>query len=315
MESSHSAFAKVDEMVKKAVHGSDGAISWQTFRKNHQDQKSLKRLGTVAPQMPVKVRDRKNTGLENFEQERLHEAQMRQQHNPSAAPVGEYVDYKGEAQRLADQKQHAKLLELAKKRVRPEHAMYFIKADTFQGSKKDYIFTTQSSYGTGYYWDGMDSALEAMEGKLSSTFAKEEDNPMNKKNKTNPDTESSTVAQEITMSTSLSTRDRAMEQVAAAIARRQQPTMNDEQLAAAGWASALDPSSGKTYYYNIATKETKWEYPLTTEIVHTITSTDNVRTTTEGSSLPEGWKSAKDASGREYFYHASGKTTWDRPWV
>jgi hypothetical protein len=29
----------------------------------------------------------------------------------------------------------------------------------------------------------------------------------------------------------------------------------------AGWDEKLDPSSGKTYYYNRATKETSWNNP------------------------------------------------------
>jgi hypothetical protein len=37
---------------------------------------------------------------------------------------------------------------------------------------------------------------------------------------------------------------------------------SDEELFAAGWAKALDPSSGSYYYFTLDRKQTCWENPL-----------------------------------------------------
>jgi len=49
-------------------------------------------------------------------------------------------------------------------RVRPDGTNYFIKADTFDGWKEDYVFTTKAGRGTGYFWDGMDSVKKLLQG-------------------------------------------------------------------------------------------------------------------------------------------------------
>jgi len=51
-------------------------------------------------------------------------------------------------------------------RVRPEGATYFIKAETFDGWKEDYVFTTKKGRGTGYFWDGMDSVKKLGGGSV-----------------------------------------------------------------------------------------------------------------------------------------------------
>jgi len=46
-------------------------------------------------------------------------------------------------------------------RIRPDNVQYYIPSTNFIGWKKDYVFTTRENYGTGYYWDGTDSARES----------------------------------------------------------------------------------------------------------------------------------------------------------
>merc|ERR1719378_71107 len=70
----------------------------------------------------------------------------------------------------------------------------------------------------------------------------------------------------------------------------------------AGWEAANDPASGKQYYFNRSTGETKWDHP------------SGGSTASSDPSLPAGWESAKDPSGREYYFNRStGETKWERP--
>jgi hypothetical protein len=60
------------------------------------------------------------------------------------------------------------------------------------------------------------------------------------------------------------------------------------------WEKALDPSTGKTYYFNRSTGQQQWDPPAV--------------------ELPEGWKSAIDsASGNFYYFRADGTTSWVKP--
>jgi hypothetical protein len=76
----------------------------------------------------------------------------------------------------------------------------------------------------------------------------------------------------------------------------------EPELVAAGWESALDPASGKTFYFRRSTNERTWDKPSL------------VGAQTQQQLLPDGWKSVLDAgSGKTYYYHTSGKTSWEKP--
>lgn len=67
-----------------------------------------------------------------------------------------------------------------------------------------------------------------------------------------------------------------------------------------GWAAAVDPSSGRTFYYRGS--ETTWEKPVPDRELPSPTPTS------------DQWKPHLDAAGRTYYYNVStGETSWSRP--
>lgn len=200
-------------------------------------------------------------------------------------------------------------------RIRPDDVQYFIPSSTFKGWKKDYVFTTRDNYGTGYYWDGMDSARESLglpvhwlheppEGDNSNAASASGHIEKKKKRKI-----------DVTASERIDNNN-PLEQVSNAIARvrslntvssvtvedrgKNSGTKVDDDLGA-GWVSAHDISTGRTYFYHTETRETSWDYPIAR----------SEKSGEEG--LPPGWHMARDKDGKEYFYHSNGQTTWDRP--
>ncbi len=62
-----------------------------------------------------------------------------------------------------------------------------------------------------------------------------------------------------------------------------------------GWESAIDPSTGRTYYINHLTQQTSWTPPVLDP-------------------LPNGWEERKDEQGRTFFYNVNtGTSQWDDP--
>mmetsp|Transcript_23304 Transcript_23304/g.48755 ORF Transcript_23304/g.48755 Transcript_23304/m.48755 type:complete len:190 (+) Transcript_23304:3-572(+) len=80
----------------------------------------------------------------------------------------------------------------------------------------------------------------------------------------------------------------------------------EPELVSAGWEAALDPKSGKIYYFRRNTNEQSWDKPDIPKAQPVMEQNDV--------NLPDGWKSATDPiSGKIYYYDASGKTSWEKP--
>ena len=194
-------------------------------------------------------------------------------------------------------------------RIRPDDKNYFISAKTFLRWKFDYIFTTKSGHGTGYFWDGHDS-IKKLRGELieeeaapppttetkpTDSDANDDSKPKKKKRKKN------------TGPIIINDPNNPMEQVAAALQKRNQMLgLNVDPTLPMGWETARDPFSGKTYFFRRDTGERSWEKPKETE-----TNSDSEEKT---ETLPEGWASANDkATGKTYYFHTNGETRWEKP--
>lgn len=284
---SYDAFSSVDKLVAKPVVGSDGAAAWQDFRKV---SKQLSSHESVAPSMPLKKTDRL-AGTTSLDDERRIESQVRKETGEAAVGEGYTVfKRKNTAQQAAERKKRKQI----ENRIRPAEKKYYIAAETFEGWKFDYIFTTRDR-GTGYYWDGTDSVKkmhgEELPRETENEVVEQEEKPKKKRKK-----QKQAVAPVI-----VEDPNNPMEQVANAIRRRNEALHAAPMGLPAGWEVATDSSSGKTYYFCRATGERQWDRPtaLSTVVVP---------------SLPPGWSVAKDANtGKEYFYHTNGETKWERP--
>ena len=339
-KSSFSAFNDVDDTVAKPVLGSDGAARWQNFKQN---SKLPAAKSSVAPALPLKRLDRA-LGTKSLQDERATEAKVRKEAGDREVGAGytEFSKKDDHEERIAK-----KARQLIIDRVRPDEAIYFIQADTFEGSKFDYVFTTRDR-GTGYYWDGMDSMKKEL-GQLSTVpqatvsgdvdttndEAGEDTSKLAKKKKQKKRQREPSVVPE-------SDPYNPMEQVAAAILRRKQAmeapptallgastTASDAIALGAGPAALLQST---TTTVNATTLEPElvaagWEstvdpssgkrYYFRRDTNERSWTKPEISKSTTGNSdeqLPEGWKSTKDAnSGKIYYFHTTGKTSWTKP--
>jgi hypothetical protein len=277
---------------------------WQSFRKEHKTTRQ-----SVAPKAPLKKSDKLGTGLTSWEDERKNEDQVRRSQGHAETGSGYTTFKKKDNAEDAAERKRTKLIE---SRTRPDKEKYYLPAGTFDGWKFDYIFTTRSEYGTGYFWDGMDSVkklrgeeLPEQKSETSHPVEGTEDSgtiekPKKKKRKKNAGP------------VIVNDPNNPLEQVAAAIQKRNQQLLGiGDPTLPPGWEVAKDPFSGKTYYFNRPSGERSWEKPQKTPP----TSSDNKNEKDDTSeSLPTGWQAVTDKqNGNTYFYHADGRTQWDRP--
>ena len=327
--SSYDAFSQVDKLVSKPVLGSDGAASWQEFLNLDKSKQSYyQNRQSSAPRAPLKKADKLGTGFSTWQAERDHESQVRKEAGHASVGDG-YTTFKkkNSAEEAALRKKNKQI----EARIRPDDKEYYIPCKTFEGWKFDYVFTTRPpSYGTGYFWDGMDS-VKKLRGELPSS----ESSQPSSSSVPGPTTTANTDDGEVTQPkkkkrkkvqagpTIIEDPNNPMEQVAAAIRKKQAERLNasGHPSLPPGWEMAVDPSTGKSYYFCRATGERRWEAPDESTTTSTSTSAADVSTSTtplssSESGLPDGWMSALDpTSGKMYYYKAdgTGERTWEKP--
>ena len=297
----YDAFNSVDKLVSKPVLGSDGAASWQEFKKDN--KKTIYNKASSAPLAPLKKADKLGSGLTSWQDERKREEEARKESGSAALGEG-YTSFKaknGQEEALA--RKEKKRIE---KRIRPNNIEYFLPAKTFGGWKWDYVFTTKEDRGTGYYWDGMDS-LKRLNGLLPATAG-----PNNTTTKADDEEEAEADNKRCATGT---IEDKARtkkkrkkagpvivddpnnphEQVQAALrARNERLGLTQDDLPV-GWEVASDPTTNRVYYFHRESGTRQWEKP-------------------KAETLPEGWSVAKDHSGKPYYFHReSGVRQWEKP--
>jgi hypothetical protein len=233
--------------------------------------------------------------------ERLLEAKVRLDTGEAALGSG-YTTFKrkSDAEEAGERKRRKQI----EKKIRPEKKSYFLSSEGFTGWKFDYIYTTRDR-GTGYYWDGTDSIKKLSGiGDFPEEPSGEESNLGEARNVEPAATHGGSKKQkkkrkEKSKAPAPIAHDpnNPLEQVANAIRKRNEtlkaPPAGLITTLPSGWEIADDKSSGKVYYFKRSTGERQWDPPAAT--------------------LPDGWKSAKDATGKDYYYNSTGETRWDKP--
>ena len=82
----------------------------------------------------------------------------------------------------------------------------------------------------------------------------------------------------------------------------------------AGWEQAVDPGSGKTFYFNRQLNQTSWTPPDASAGGAPAPAPAPVQQASPGG-LPQGWEMSTDpGSGKTfYFNRALNQTSWDPP--
>jgi len=305
-DTAYAVFSSVDSRVAKPVLGSDGAAAWQHFQSNNKSNNNrtgtTKKTVSVAPTAPLKAVDRA-AGFTSWHDERQNEERVRQQAGEAAVNAG-YTQFQAKNDTDDSSKLTKKERQRIEKRLLAEDQEYFFPSKKWQGPKWDYVFTTKPHHGTGYFFDGMDS-LKKLRGEITDEqeasaaaqkLSSEEQNNNTTTDLADDETEKpkkkrkkSKKAAAAAAVTIVNDPTNPLQQVAEALQKKRQQQQQQQQQQ---WQTAVDPSTGKTYYYNPLSGERSWDKPL-----------------------PAGWQVATDATtGKEYYYNPdTGITAWERP--
>jgi len=347
-KSSYTVFSEIDALVSKPVLGSDGAASWQEFQKQSVSSNDgggeggggystslIARSRGTAPHMPVKRADRLGSGFHSIADERAHETKVREEAGDASLGSG-YTVFKRRRGKDEDAAQaEEKRTKMIVERVRPEGAIYFIKADTFDGWKEDYVFTTKVGRGSGYYWDGMDSAKKLLltgdnnadddaytNANTNAEYLhvkRQKKKKKTKKSKKTKKNESATPSTTTTLTEQLhqpSDSNNPMEQVQNALRRR------NEILSKPPAVLGLNPTTTTSIQSEHERTEMN-ALTATTSLGIIPTVTDNppsssspLSSHTIGADMAsQGWEMSTDpVSGKSYYFNRStGERRWDDP--
>ena len=334
----YSAFSSVDDVVAKPVFGSDGAASWQEFKKKdaagssffNQHKRPWKEL--VAPGIPMKKSDRLGTGFSTLSEERANERKVREENGDAALGSG-YTSFQ---RRQNDDDDNDITEAMAKKRakmitdrIRPDEVTYYIQTDTFDGWKEDYIFTTRHR-GIGYYWDGMDS-LKKQLGLVSVTPCKNDtknDNNNNKSeeiskkkktiigqddDKTNKKKKKKKQNKKYQKSQDLSDLISPMDQVANAIRRRNEAVMGTTSLLTSSTMSNVQAVEMAALTGNTVALSSI--YTSKSNNASKLTAPQQSQQSQQPQLSDHGWEEANDPATDKtyYFQRSTNKRQWENP--
>ena len=333
---------EVDESVAKPVLGSDGAARWQDFKGNNKLPTTNKL--SVAPAIPLKKLDRVALKTTSIRDEQANEAKIRKDAGDRELGAGYTVfKRKSDHEEIAEKKRKKLVLDRVRPDDVPyfiqAEAFEGFKFDyvftTMESRGTGYYWDGMDSLKKEL---GLPPTVESANddnGDSNATSGTATKKPKKKKKKRKAAHEEPIFE---------SDEMNPMEQIQQAILRRKQvmgalpssltgvtnitnaaddaaalgadsraldlaappstAQILEPDLVAAGWESAKDPSSGKTYYYKRSTNAHSWKKPILP-----------TKSSAVGEEhLPDGWKSTKDpTSGKTYYYHTSGKTSWEKP--
>ena len=343
-DNAYSSFASIDATTSKPIYGSDGAASWQQFQSTSSYTSS-----NIAPSLPSKHTDR-ILGRLNRSQEVAYENTLRRESGEALVGSG-YQTFK--RKRNAEEDLQRKREKFILMRKRPEKTKYYLRVEsgTFEGWKKDYVFTTRES-GTGYYWDGMDSFRELTAKQAGEDIEKD-------KNDKGVSEASSSTAIETQPDKEVVSSQTTQDAVAAAVSKPKKkkkkkkkasvhdgpinphdiPDQVPDNLTAQSIQTALqrkaeyiakhsqqplihttDPSQAthvgmsqeKGRTCALAEQAILMGQVSIANASHHASTSSNSNTTNDSSSLPHGWERAKDPTTHQTYYFHRG--TGERSW-
>jgi len=330
--SSFSAFNDVDATVAKPVLGSDGAARWQDFRSNNK----LPQSSNVAPAIPLKKLDRALGTTSLNDERAAEARVRKEGGDAESGSGYTQFKRKTDQEEVAERKRRRLVLERVRPKDVPfylsstsfqthKHDYVFTTKDRGTGYYWDGNDSIRKELGKPSLGADFDEEeLPALDYSsehniLANVEKKKVKKKKKKKNSVTQEPEDDQFNPMFQVAQALQRRDQILgsstpvgglapvdivnAQIEAAALGIKLPTTTpnlitvlEPQLTAAGWDSAVDPSTTKTYYFKRSTNERSWTKP------------------TLPKELPEGWKLTADKTGKVYYYHtASGKTSWEKP--
>eukprot|EP00977_Amphora_coffeiformis_P015023 scaffold4292_cov114-Amphora_coffeaeformis.AAC.2 len=288
------AFKKVDDLVSKPILGSDGAQAWQNFAKSEQgnkaqqQQQKLNSSSGGAPQAPLKAQERA-MGYKTWQDEQRDEAKRRndtgettegitythfkqkqpqkKRKNTTEASAGENLDDDQDDNHYAVQDDDNNDSEKPTQIIANEKSSAAVDDDVRKPNKKSKRRTVAVPTIVHDPTHPLEQVAAAMIQRSTTVTNDDMDDdlPDGWKCAHDPNTNKRYYYQSTTGQTSW-TKPTAANSATTTTAT----TSNDDDAAPLasitlalpdGWTTAIDPTTGKTYYYHAPTQITQWDPP------------------------------------------------------